>query len=347
MRGGDGTGGPDGPVLMSWVREDFGLDLVAVDRVLSGADASATMWRGSAADGRAYALKLTGGGTHAGLVASAHLARHGVAGVPAPLPAATGRVWSDRAGRRLSVVPWVSDRDGIGAMTPAHWAAFGRLLGRVHAAPVTGDAAALPPETYTHVRATQAVRTVRTRLGLPGAGRDPAAGTVRHGLDTVGEAVARAWLPAADGIAALVAHADALGTVLRRRAVPGVVCHGDPHLGNVLVGDGGRVWLIDWDDAVLAPRELDLMLLLGGMGSYGPEGDGERARLLDGYGPVDLDPDLIGYFRCRRALEDVADWAARALDGERWTVPERQEALDIARSTLEPGGLVALALRDL
>jgi spectinomycin phosphotransferase len=49
---------------------------------------------------------------------------------------------------------------------------------------------------------------------------------------------------------------------------PRVGCHGDPHLGNVLIAD--RLYLIDWDDVLLAPREQDLMFMLGGMGDVGP-----------------------------------------------------------------------------
>jgi hypothetical protein len=44
-----------------------------------------------------------------------------------------------------------------------------------------------------------------------------------------------------------------------------------------------RVWLVDWDDAVLATPELDLMCLLGA--TYGSEwiGDRERTWLARGY----------------------------------------------------------------
>jgi len=337
--------------LISWVREDFGLDLAAVDRVDLGADNNADLWRCAAPDGRSYAVKLSGGGTPAGLVAAAHLARNGVEGVPAPLTAADGRVWSERAGRRLSVVPWVSDRVGAGSMTPEHWRNFGALLARVHAAPVTGDVALLPRETYTHERWVASIRFVHRKLGLPVPRHGPddvdgPDGDMGGGYDHVSEAVAKLWAPAADGVMALVARADALGAQLRARQAPGVVCHADPHLNNVLLGDDGQVWLIDWDDATLAPRELDLMLLLGGMGKFGPRTEEEHSLLFGGYGPVEPDHDLVVYFRCRRAIEDVCDWAVQSLDAERWTVPEREEFLEIVRSTLRPDGIVALALRD-
>jgi spectinomycin phosphotransferase len=44
-----------------------------------------------------------------------------------------------------------------------------------------------------------------------------------------------------------------------------VLCHADLHTWNVLVDGDGRLWLVDWDEAILAPRERDLMFLVGGI----------------------------------------------------------------------------------
>jgi spectinomycin phosphotransferase len=44
-----------------------------------------------------------------------------------------------------------------------------------------------------------------------------------------------------------------------------VLCHGDPHLGNLLHEGADVVSLVDWDDVVLAPRERDIMFLRGGV----------------------------------------------------------------------------------
>ena len=35
-----------------------------------------------------------------------------------------------------------------------------------------------------------------------------------------------------------------------RKSTQRVSCHGDPHLGNVIVDERGQPWLIDFDDAV-------------------------------------------------------------------------------------------------
>ena len=148
----------------------------------------------------------------------------------------------------------------------------------------------------------------------------------------------------------LLEQADSLGRELRTRHTPGVVCHGDPHLGNVLIGGDDRVWLIDWDDAVLAPRERDLMFVIGGVLAFAPVSPEEQSWFFDGYGAADLDPARLAYYRCTRALEDLAYPAAQVVDVHRCTEAERADALSIVRGVLSPTGLVSLALssvRDL
>src|SRR5262245_43370467 len=138
--------------LREWVSADFGVDLTRLEMVHFGADSDAHLWRGTSARGDSFAVKLSGGGTAAGLIVSAELVRHGVAGVPAPRRTVDGRLWSDRDGRRLSLVPWVSDtRAYDGGTTASHWKAFGELLAGLHGMAVTDELArVLPRETHTH-----------------------------------------------------------------------------------------------------------------------------------------------------------------------------------------------------
>jgi len=67
--------------LRVWVQQDFGVEIATLTAVEHGADEASLLWRGAGADGASYAVKLSGGGTPAGLIVSVHLAEHGVAGV--------------------------------------------------------------------------------------------------------------------------------------------------------------------------------------------------------------------------------------------------------------------------
>lgn len=319
--------------LSDWVREDFGLALVSARPVGYGADETAELWRATTADGRAFAVKLSGG-SPAGLVVSAHLADRGVPGIAAPVRTRDGDVCAVRDGRRLSVVPWVSDERALdGGMEVANWRAFGRVLSAVHASEVTEDLTRLlPAEDHTHRRVAGLVRaTERAVVGVDDATADP----------FTREAAGR-WRAVAGLLTGLLRRADELGAGLRGRPVAHVVCHGDPHLGNLMLDVDGGVWLIDWDDAVLAPRERDLMFVRGGVLAFAPVTAREQAAFFEGYGPVDPDPVRLAYHLTVRALDDIADWTRQAMDVGHDDA-DRVRALDIARGLVSPVGLVSLA----
>jgi spectinomycin phosphotransferase len=105
-----------------------------------------------------------------------------------------------------------------------------------------------------------AARTLDSSLRLSAEDPAAAAGTV----DDLVRALAQEWCAAGARVSTLLDQADGLGRELHTGESSRVVCHGDPHLGNVLIGQDERVWLIDWDETVLAPSERDLMFILGG-----------------------------------------------------------------------------------
>ncbi|SHF86967.1 phosphotransferase enzyme family protein [Streptoalloteichus hindustanus] len=324
--------------LRAWVWEDFGVELVAVTGVDRGADVAAEVWRGVADGGAQYAIKRSGGGSPAGLLVPAWLGERGVPGVVAPVPTRSGNLWSEREGRRLSLVPWVSGSGALdGGMTACHWVSYGTLLARVHAL-TPGDPVAevLPREERAHRRWTSLVSDV-----------DKQVRAAAESADQLVRALTEEWAAVAELVAVLLGAAEDLSSDHRVRRAARVVCHGDAHLGNVVVGEGGRVWLIDWDDAVLAPREQDLLFVLGGVLPFAQVSSQEQAWFFDGYGPVDVDPARLAYHQCVRALEDFAVPAAQVLAVGREPEPERADALAIFRSVFSPTGLATLALSSL
>jgi spectinomycin phosphotransferase len=291
------------------------------------------LWRGFARDGTVYAIKWTTGGSTAGYAISSHLAGLGIGGIVAPAHTVDGRPWSQRGGRPLVVTPWLSgDRAVEHRMDQQQWTSYGALLARIHAAPRPEDP--LPAEDYTHhgvISATSAVdRELRTR----------------RARDHIVREIAKSWQAGLGSqIRTLLTSAAELAAQLRADPPPQALCHGDPHLGNVLLVDG-RPWLLDWDDAILAPPERDLVLLKGGMDAFGPETGDEQAWFEEGYGSADVDPVVLAYFRCTRAVEDVVYFAEDILDLDR-PPAERADLMEIIRSVAGPRGLVRCAISSL
>ena len=317
------------------VQADFGLAVRSLRRVRSGADEAARTWEAVADGGGRFAVKLSRGGRPTGLLVSARLADSGVPGVPAPVRTLDGRPWSERDGHRLSVVPWVSDERALDrGLRPEQWSSFGRLLRSVHDVPVPPDVARLlPREGHRHDTITARVHQVTAvaERTAPDAAADP-----------VASEVCRRWEAALPTITRLERAADDVAARFRNEPADHVLCHGDPHLGNVLVGAAGTVWLVDWDDAMLSDRERDLMFLTVGVLAFAPMFDDGRAAFFSSYGDAQPDPRRLAYFACTRALDDVSGFAAEALD-RTTDLGERSKALEIMAGILSPDGLVPLA----
>ena len=130
---------------------------------------------------------------------------------------------------------------------------------------------------------------------------------------------------------------------LRRANHPRVLCHADAHLGNVLVGDDGRLWLIDWDGAALAPRERDLLFVIGGIAA-GQVSPRQTELFRRGYGAVEPDPVALTYYRAAWALQDIAAFGHTALLDDTAGEATRREALRLFASYFMPGELTELAL---
>lgn len=100
----------------------------------------------------------------------------------------------------------------------------------------------------------------------------------------------------------LAGHDAVAARVLETRA-RWVVTHGEPHGGNVIHDPSGGLHLIDWDTAMVAPRERDLQMVLDddltGWDEY-------RAAA----GPVELDREALGLYRRLWALADIASFIA-------------------------------------
>jgi spectinomycin phosphotransferase len=315
--------------LIARVRDDYGLALVSLDPVDGGADYSASVYRGVLDDGRAVAVKVREGLRTSGLRVAYELAGPGVVG---PIAARSGEPFTSTDGVQLSVAPWISGVAAAAAgMDADQWRSFGALLARVHAA--RPGLAGLPLEDYrTPLAATVPALSERVRAA------DTADPLVRE--------LVAAWLPWDGAIGLVAARTDALGSVLRAEPAAVVLCHGDAHTGNVLVGDDGQVWLLDWDEAVLAPPERDLMFVLGGVLADAQVGTVEQGWFFAGYGrrPAGLDLVRLAYYRCSWAVQDVASWAAAVLDpGGR----DRDRALRFFLSLLWPTGIVPAAVDSL
>ena len=298
----------------------------------AGADAAAAAFRVRARDGETYFLKLRRGRLYeAAVTVPEWLAERGYPHVVAPVRSRAGAPWVPIPPYVAILYPFVEGRSGWDAtMSGDQWTRFGEALRALHTVRLPPAlAGAVSRETY----AGRWRRRVRAylRRARGSAFRDP-----------VSRDLAELLLSRAQTIGTLVERAERLAGVVAAGNRELSLCHGDLHAGNVLIDADGRLYIVDWDTLVFAPKERDLMFVGGGVGGTWNRTD-EIDRFYQGYGQVAIDRAALAYYRCERIIRDVAAYVEQIWDGGA-RGEDRREGLAQLASQFGPGNVVEIAL---
>lgn len=192
-------------------------------------------------------------------------------GLPVVEPVRTvqGELSAMDDGRAYAVFPYVQGRTA----TWDDWQVVARALRQVHGAPL--------------------------RVTLPRADvTEPHIRALEHQLQ-------HPWIvDRADVVSAALARLD--GVRSRLAPVRDVLCHTDFHGLNVMIGDDGEVAaILDWENAVVGPREYDVWVAADG---------GRIPEFLDAYGVRDLDLDHLEFALLARGLRDLSARVSHNVD---------------------------------
>ena len=323
---------PDERLLAS-LAGAYGLRSAQIAFLPLGADANTAVYRVEA-EGRAYFLKLRRGHFDDLSVAlPAFLAGRGLSAVIPPLLALDRQLSCRLDPFTLALYPFVDGVDGYQAeLSEPQWIALGATLKRLHAVRLPpAIRRALPREDYSP-RFRQRVQSFLGRAGS------------RHFDDPLAVELAALLSAETSRVQQLLTAAEGLARQLPARAHPQVLCHGDLHNGNVLLSGAESVHIVDWDTALLAPQERDLMFVGSGLGRAGNEAQ-EAAWFYEGYGPAEIDAAVVAYYRCERIIQDIEAYTAAIL-ATTGPSQDRPQALRYLASQFEPDGVVDIALRS-
>lgn len=140
----------------------------------------------------------------------------------------------------------------------------------------------------------------------------------------------------------LVNRAEALSQKIQEQLAEFVLCHSNIHGGNVLIDESGSVFIVDWDDPIMVPKERDFMFIGGGIANVW-NNPREEEFFYKGYGKTAIDRFILAYYRHERIVEDIAEYGQALLlttAGE-----DRLEMYNQFIGMFEPNGVIDIAFK--
>lgn len=316
------------------LRERYNVAATKLSFLPLGNDSASFVYRIDAIDGAAFLLKVRAGSgfESASLAVPRFLCDSGVPKIVAPLPAATRELWTDVKGYALSLWPFIEGRrGGEGGLSHEQWRTLGATAEQIHES-------RLPPDLERVVPCEPFVPSRRSLIEE----LDHLVGGASLS-DRWQREWAAFWRSRSDVIHTVVRRADALGKRLRRTSNALVLCHADLHPWNVLVDAEWQLWLIDWDETILALKERDLMFVVGGIGGDSVTEE-SAACFMEGYGSDRIDSTALAYYRYAWAVQDIAACGERVFFLPDLGEEARRDAVRGFMSLFDPGNIVARAL---
>jgi spectinomycin phosphotransferase len=317
--------------LWSCIEDQYGLTAVTLDFLPLGLDTRAGVYRVVDEQGTAYFLKAKFGPFYEpSCLIPGYLSDQGIISVVAPLPTRSNALWAAVGEWTVILYPFIEGDTGWDpGMTVAQWQALGTALKQIHQVTLSTEGIGLPRrETFDPL---EYIRWVR-EFEAPGAHS--------QGGGSIHQEFRAGWMEHRTTIHAAVTAMDTLGGVLRKQPGSHVICHADLHPGNIIRDQADRVFLIDWDDVMLAPKERDFLFV-----GEPPAGSAQEAipPFFQGYGETAIDWVALTYYLWERVVTDVIACAKDVIFRDDLEEETKVEIVQLFRDVLKEGGEVDAA----
>lgn len=316
--------------IAACLKKTYNLSLTTIEFLPIGHDSYAGVYRVQG-NGQSYFLKVKRDAvTELSVRLPRYLKEQGIEQVVAPIPTMTGQLWGKIDDFTLILYPYIEGKTGMaGGLSHSQWIAFGAALRQLHSVRLSPELLNITPkEPYLPNPQWSALfKQVQASVGS-------------QPYDSPAEKqLAAFWVSKRQEISQIVDRTEQLGRMLKNKSLDFVLCHSDIHTNNVLIDTQGRLFIVDWDQPMLAPKERDLMFVtVGGFMSD----ERKEALFFKGYGQTTIDPLALAFYHYVRAVEDLGAFGEQVflMDSTEQT---KQDAAAWFKKMFEPGKFIDAA----
>lgn len=290
------------PIIISCLNTYYDIEVASLTFLPLGADMNASVYKAQTFNQKTYFVKIKHGHHHDVSIEIIELLQcAGIRQIIPPVKTIHGRTTQYMDDFTLIVYPFVEGQDGFSRnLTDDQWTTLGQALKQVHEVEV-------PPSIQSRIRREaysskwrEIVRSLYPHIETE---------AIPDEITLKLQKFMKKNLPA---IHRLVDRAEELGKKLQSRSAKFVLCHSDIHAGNVLIAGNDEIYIVDWDEPIIAPKERDLMFIGGGVGNVWNKPHEEKL-FYKGYGNTEVDWSLLAYYRHERIVEDIAIYSRELL----------------------------------
>ncbi|HAT1869146.1 TPA: aminoglycoside O-phosphotransferase APH(9)-Ia [Legionella pneumophila] len=317
--------------LIELLKVYYGIDIHAVQLIVGGADMNAFGYKADS-ESNSYFVKLKYG-HHDEINLSIIRLLHdsGIKEIIFPIYTRDAKLFQQIDHFKIIVYPFIDAPNGFTQnLTEKQWQQLGKVLRQIHETSVPAAIQQrLRKETYSP-KWREIVRSFYSKIGFDDSDDQITADFKSFFNQNI------------DSIHRLVDSSEELYKKIQPDLDKYVLCHSDVHAGNVLVVNEESIYIIDWDEPMLAPKERDLMFIGGGIGNVWNKHH-ENNYFYEGYGKINVDKIILSYYRHERIVEDIAVYGQDLLSSDQ-NDESRLESFKHFKSMFDPNNVVEIAL---
>ncbi|HEY6409803.1 MAG TPA: phosphotransferase [Ktedonobacteraceae bacterium] len=305
--------------LRACLQDQYELYSVTCEFLPLGHDYNAGVYRVVNEQGRASLLKVTSRSLdESSFLVPRYLSDQGITSVVAPVSTKSGALWTKLGAWTVIVYPFLDGDTSLTGMTNEQWKEVGTIFQRIHQVRLepAGDLS-LRKETFDPTGYTRWVHTFEAQYLHS-----------QHDGSVSERALRASWVAHQSTIHTGVTFLEKLAGILQSRTIPYVICHADLHAANLLRDRHGQVFVIDWDEVMLAPKERDFIFIRQ------PQADA----FWEGYGVIEIDWMLLSYYLWERVVQDVIENAQNVCFRDDLGEETRAHVAQVFHESLAEGG---------
>jgi spectinomycin phosphotransferase len=288
--------------LIDCLNTNYGIIATTLTFLPLGADINASVYKAEMLEGQSFFVKLKHGHhSDIGVALLAWLQGSGIQQIIPPIKTIDGKLTQYVNDFTLTVYPFVNGQNGFCChLTDDQWVTLGKVLKQVHELDVPPSIKdQIMQETYPP-KWREAVRSLDAHIDED-LGSDETTLKMQKFMKEHKAVIDR-----------LVNQSEVLSQMIQKQNPKFVLCHSDIHGGNVLIDGSGAIYIVDWDEPIMAPKEHDLMFIGGGVANVWND-PREEEFFYKGYGRPNINVVILAYYRHERIVKDIVEYSQALL----------------------------------